>query len=215
MLYAQSERGRCRSCGFLAKHPVAGTSLPTPRFYEIERYERKLGTTYVQLFMHRPDMAAHGYVQVELACFVEIDDLMADIRDIPATNADFQGQRVDAAVDAIAKERRCSAWYPYSAGFSPIQHYEEYKMHLLEADRRDFDLRLAETNQKAQDNSLRVAEASKTIVGDLKDIALANDRFTRRVTALVIVLAVLQTIGTVIALPSIPWVQRLWHHFFG
>lgn len=88
-------------------------------------------------------------------------------------------------------------------------------MQRLEDNRQAFEMKLFELGQKAQENSLRVAEDSKAIVGDLKEIARANDKFSRRVTFLVVLLAVVQAIGAVLALPSVPWVQRLWHYFFG
>jgi len=197
--YDEAAQGRCRFCGFLSKHGSDTVNFPSPRFYEVEHSER----IYGRFTRH---VISYGMVaDTEPMCFVGKINLMAILGS--------EGQA--KLLEAINADRKCEAWFPYMPGLSPKEHYEEFNLQRLEADRRDFDLRLSEMNRKAQEDSLRVAEASKAVVSDLKDIALANDRFTRRVTALVILLAVLQTVGTVLALPSIPWVQRLWHRFFG
>jgi hypothetical protein len=212
--YPDAAKGKCETCGFLSKHPIAGShSLPAPRFYEIERHERcPIGNpeeTYRRLFVYHPDLAAYKSCKTDLFCFVGEADLMEDIQKIPDyDNPKSWAELSSVAVRVIAFDRHCHAWYPYTPGFSPREHYEELRMQQLEIDRRAFDLRLSEMNRKAQEDSLQVAEASKAIVGDLKDIALANDEFTRRVTALVILLAVLQTIFTVLALPNIPAARR-------
>lgn len=222
MEYAEEEKGRCRSCGFLSKHPIEQyAGLPTPRFYEAEPHERT-AKEYSRLFSHRPDMAARGVVQTEIACFVHKADLMENIRDFPFNTLEGQQARLPMALEVIGVDRHCPAWYPYNPGFSPREHYEQLEMQRLEDDRRAFEMKLFELGQKAQENSLRVAEDSKRIVHDLKEIARSNDDFvrssersTRRVTILVIVLAVAQTIGALLALPSVLWVQRLWHYLFG
>lgn len=188
------------------------TGLPTPRFYEIEPQER-ISNEHHRIFSHRPDLAAHGTYQTDLVCLVHEVDLMETIREIPYDTQEGQRLRVPLAKGVIVADRHCPAWYPYTPGFSPTEHYEELRMQRIEDDRRAFEMKLFELGQRAQENSLKVAEDSKAIVGDLKDIARANDKFSRRVTALVIMLAIIQTIGTLLALPSVLWAQRLWHHF--
>lgn len=79
-------------------------------------------------------------------------------------------------------------------------------MHRLETDRRAFELRLSELSQVAQKQSLEVADDSRRIVSGLKEIAEKNNKFSRRVTVWVIILAALQALGTILTLPSVPWV---------
>jgi hypothetical protein len=219
--YAEEEKGRCRSCGFLSKHSTYRKS-PAPRFYEIEQYERQT-ESHELLFRYPVDVAARVLeVYVEVVCFVQAADLNEPLREIGPVQEGNWPERVRIAKEIINFDRHCPAWYPYDPGFSPREHYEVYQMQRLESDRRAFETRLFEMGQKAQENSLKVAEDSRRIVHDLKEIARSNDDFvrsnersTKRVTILVIVLAVIQTIGTVLALTGIGWMPRLWHHFFG
>jgi hypothetical protein len=161
-------------------------------------------------------MAAHGSVPTELACFVDAVDLMGDIRNLPKSGTqEGNEQRTRAALESIAKDRHCSAWYPYKPGFNPIEHYEQLEMQRIENDRRAFELQLARMGERAQERSAMIAEESKQLVAGLKEIAEKNDTFSRRVTFWIILLAVLQVVGALVALPSVPWVQRFWHYLFG
>lgn len=221
MEYSEAEKGRCRSCGFLSKHSTYRRS-PAPRFYEIERRERET-INHEELFRYPIDVAARVLeVYVEIVCFVHAADLNAPLREIGPIQDQNWPERVRIAREIIDFDRRCPAWYPYDPGFSPREHYEKYRMQRLEHDRREFEMRLFEMGQDAQRMGIKVAEDSKAIVSDLKEIARSNDDFvrssersTRRITILVVLLAVAQTVGTLLTLPSVPWVQRLWRYFFG
>lgn len=160
-------------------------------------------------------MAYHGHMPTELVCFVGQVDLMAHIRDIPVDNADDQAKRCRVALKVIEKPRDCPAWYPYTAGFNPKEHYEDLKMQRLEDDRRAFEFRLAEMNETALARSADIARQSHQTVADLKALAEQSDRFSRRVTLWIVLLAIVQTVGMIVAIPSVHWVQRFWHYLFG
>jgi len=100
-------------------------------------------------------------------------------------------------------------------GSPPKDHYEERTRHRLENDRRSFEIQLFETVKKVHEDNLKMATSNQAIVTDLKSIAEKNERFSRRVTAWVITLAALQALGTILALPGVTWVQRLWRYLFG
>jgi hypothetical protein len=193
--YEEAAQGRCRFCGFLSKHARQSAGWPAPRFYEIEHAERMSADGF------RRYMAA----DTEPMCFMGKINLMHIL----------QNEGDAALLEAVNTDRKCDAWYPYMPGLSPKEHYEEFQMQRLENDRRAFELRLSEISQAAQEQSLEIAADSKKIVSDLKMIAEKNDRFSRRVTVWVIILAALQALGAILGLPSVPWVQRLWHYFFG
>lgn len=195
------------TCGFLSKHPQV--SAPSPRYYEIEADERRGRPTVATLFTHRPDLSI-GHIGTELVCFFGRVNFMSQIK----REVD-QGERDRKTLSLIAEDRHCEAWYPYTPGFSPREHYEQLDMQRIEDDRRAFEMKLFEISQDAQKASIQIAQDSKAIVADLKAIAEKNDRFSRRVTVWVILLAVLQVVGALVALPSVSWVQRLWHHLFG
>ncbi len=151
---------------------------------------------------------------MDLVCFVGAADLMERIREIDWHADERRIERRDIALEVICLDRHCKFWYPYTAGFSPREHYDKQEMQRTESDRRAFELKLFELGQEAQQTSIQIAQDSKAVVSDLKSIAEKNDHFTRRVTLLVILLAIIQAVGQLLALPSVPWVQRVWHHFF-
>ncbi len=62
---------------------------------------------------------------------------------------------------------------------------EEFEMQ-MEKDRKAFDLKLFEMSQRIQNDSKAIVEKS--------------DRFNRRITVLIIILAVLEVAGTLLAL---------------
>jgi hypothetical protein len=199
--YPEADKGKCRSCGFLSKHAINPFNLPSPRFYEAEHSER---ITVAVLYSHA--IGYHQHVDTEPMCFLGKINLVQLIAD------DDSPRREGKLRAEITQGRDCDGWYPYMPGLSPREHYEELTMQRLENDRRAFETRLAEMSQKAQENSLAIADDSRAIVSDLKAIAEKNDRFSRRVTVWVIILAALQAAGTILALPSVSWVQRLWRY---
>lgn len=216
MEYADEEKGRCRSCGFLAKHSLFARS-PRPRFHEIEAGERR-SANHVSIFTYPATVGTRMLnVEAEVVCFVHEYDLMEELPNVSRGELKdaTELQRAEVAVEVIAKDRHCQAWYPYTPGFGPSEHYEELKMQRLEQDRRTFEMQLAAMGERAQERSAAIAEENKNLIAGLKEIAEKNDRFSRRVTALVILLAVIQTIGTLLALSSVSWVQRLWRYVFG
>jgi hypothetical protein len=202
--YPEADQGKCRSCGFLSKHGTKPFGIPLPRFYEAEHSERiTVGTFFRHAIGYRQ------WVDTEPMCFLGKINLMQLVA------ADTQPEIEGKLESEILADRKCEGWYPYMPGLSPREHYEEYQMQRLENDRRAFETRLAEISQKAEESSLTIAKDSQAIVSDLKAIAEKNDKFSRRVTFWIIVLAALQAAGTILALPSVSWVQRLWHYLFG
>jgi hypothetical protein len=198
--YPQADHGKCRSCGFLSKHARTAADAPAPRFFEVEHAERGSADSF-----NHYRLEFRGPIKTEPMCFLGKTNLMQTL----------QEQGGEKLVEAILADRQCDGWYPYMPGLSPGEHYEELTMQRLENDRRDFEMRLFEMSQKAQENSLAIAKDSKAIVSDLKVIAEKNDKFSRRVTFWIVLLAALQALGSILALPSVSWVQRLWHYLFG
>ena len=198
--YPEADHGKCRSCGFLSKHAKTAADIPAPRFFEVEHAERESSDSF---WNYR--LVFHGGVKTEPMCFMGKINLMQVWLD--------RGDK--GLVEQILADQKCDGWYPYMPGLSPREHYEEYQMQRLENDRRAFETRLAEISQKAEESSLTIAKDSQAIVSDLKAIAEKNDKFSRRVTFWIILLAALQAAGTILALPSVSWVQRLWHYLFG
>src|SRR2546427_1851328 len=119
--YEESAKGRCRFCGFLSKHALQASGLPSPRFYEVEHAERLSADAF------RNHTVAYGLrAETEPMCFMGEISLMAIL----------QNEGDAKLLEAITADRKCKAWYPYMPGLSPKEHYEQLIMQRLEADRR-------------------------------------------------------------------------------
>jgi len=194
--YEDAAKGRCRFCGFLSKHGTDTVNFPSPRFYEVEHSERGYG----RFTRH---VVSQGMVaDTEPMCFMGKINLMAIL----------QNEGNAKLLEAITADRKCQAWYPYMPGLSPKEHYEEYQVQRLEDNRRALDIQLAKMNQEILERSASIATESQKTVADLRAIAQANDRFSRRITFWVILLGALQTLGMLMTLPSVNWVRRFWQY---
>lgn len=211
--YSDGNEGKCRYCGFLSKHARRPEGLPAPRFYEMEHSERIEGNfdNHAVVFQKMAD--------TEPMCFLEI----INFEKINQT----QGRA--KLLEEINADRQCESWYPYIPGLSPKDHYEEYQMQHLELERREFEARLhdmslraqeagaliAEKNATVQQKNVEIAEASRQLVSELKDIAKHNDRFSKRMTWLVIGLALIQIIVGLMEVYDESYTDRLLETIFG
>jgi hypothetical protein len=146
------------------------------------------------------------------------------------------GDRQAKLVELVRFDRHCSDWWPYRPGFSPMEHYEEYRMQRLEQDRRAFEKSLAdmalsaqqqsasiaEKNAQIQEKNAAVAEASKQLVSELKEIAqrsaesaTRSERFSKQATWLVIILALAQVVVAFIALYHESYADQFLKRIFG
>jgi hypothetical protein len=136
----------------------------------------------------------------------------------------YEQEGAEKLSQAINFDRRCDAWYPYMPGFDPKEHYERLQMQRLEQDRREFEAKLADMALTAEQKSAaiatqsaEIARESKQLVADLKVIAQNSDRFTRRVTLWIIILAVAQVLVAVLfyLFPHESYTDQLLRKLFG
>jgi hypothetical protein len=105
---------RCSSCGFLAEALSKGMDR------EIPSIVRSVGVN--------PDTA-----QTPAAfCFVNAQRIADEITELQTAGA----QDAVAFVRVVAKDRNCTGWYPYTPGADPLWHYEDFRMQLIEQNRR-------------------------------------------------------------------------------
>ncbi|HEX5734740.1 MAG TPA: hypothetical protein VF131_18050 [Blastocatellia bacterium] len=117
----------------------------------------------------------------------------------------------------VLEETGCNEWFPYESGRTPQEHLADFQLQRLDEQRRRFDLRLFEHEQQAQENSRLILADSQQIASDIKRATEeikasteASDRFTRRITWLVIILALLQVIVGTLALTSDSWIVEFF-----
>lgn len=199
--YSDGNEGKCRYCGFLSKHARHPAGLPSPRFYEMEHSERIDG---------RFDNHAVAYgklADTEPMCFLEVVNFEAINQD--------QGRA--KLLEEINADRQCKSWYPYMAGLSPKEHYEELQMQRLEHDRREFERKLSDMGLRAHEANATILESQLKIVSDLKDIAGQTDRFQRRVTLWIITFAIVQVLIAIAVylFPRESYTDQLLRKLFG
>lgn len=210
------DHGKCASCGFLSR---ANRSHPVTAYDEINWYGRRGLEPLAALTVGEARKGlSHPYVE----CFLQEMDLFTEIEQ---EVREYRDGGWDAAVQRrFWKNQDCPKWFAYSPGLSPQDHQRKYDLQRLEQDRRDFELKLFALEQKAQEDSkLILAESrqlaadSKQTVVDIKKIAeqmtvsaAASDRFARRVTFLIILLAVVQILVGALALAPESWRAKLF-----
>ncbi len=121
--------GRCRTCGFAAKHQrLWDFRNPGPTYFEIERDERE-GPHQGRVFAQAVEASRGsitGVIPTDMVCFVG-----AALYCVVPT---YDTKSALAAREELNKDRGCRSWYPYRRGHSPKEHYEERRM--LDQERR-------------------------------------------------------------------------------
>jgi hypothetical protein len=138
--YPAGEKGRCWTCGYLAKYRT-----PNNTYHEVSIDERVQCSK--RLFLHRLD-GSSGYYDVDAKpeCFVRAYPIGDDIACISPDVANRFGE-----IDKILHlERNCSEWRPHIPGFNPRDHLEDYKMIELEKDRRRFERAIVRYNHSTE-----------------------------------------------------------------
>ena len=144
--YPEADRGRCRSCGFLSKHARQASGLPSPRFYEVEHSERESAPAFLS------HMVSYGLPAVtKPMCFMDAANLMAVL----------ENEGDAKLVEAILSDRQCDSWHSYMPGRNPMEHYEEFAMLRLEADRRAYEQRTEESRRRYEKEMSEAAEADR------------------------------------------------------
>lgn len=97
----------------------------------------------------------------------------------------------------ITVKRDCPSWYPWRVFSSPKEQWDESMAMAMEQRREKFEQQM-EKDRKEFD--LKLFDLSQKIQNDSKVIVEKSDRFNRRITIFIIILAVLEVTGTLLAL---------------
>jgi hypothetical protein len=110
-------RGRCVSCGFLARRPVRRDGLSYSGIAEVEVTERESPIIGLQAGKQPENVVVWDFI-----CFRNVADLPAEIQGISTAD------RANAAGVAFHKDRRCASWFRYEMGFHPKENLMEQRM---------------------------------------------------------------------------------------
>src|SRR5512146_824804 len=111
------EERECYSCGFLAKY-CPESSIPTPRYFEVEQKERTDGN----LFQHALEVG-HVPRRSYPTCYRQVPEVLQEF--LPYTDLVHKDQT--HVVQIINRKRICSEWCEYIPGFSPKERFEQVK----------------------------------------------------------------------------------------
>jgi hypothetical protein len=125
MVFKEINEGRCISCGFLGK------------------FDRYSGICHeaIPLDRYRGDFGCQGSgISTIPWCYRNKVEFKWDVNNLP-NRAAFE-KICDKLKEDIKQDRKCPAWYPWTEGCSPKEHFEEFKMLELEQRRQEFEQRM-------------------------------------------------------------------------
>ena len=136
-------KGRCISCGFLAKHAAPG-------YVEAELYEREIG----KVFEH----AVEGSERVITSpiCFLGAFALGQEVKEEQQAGGKT---KEEAARIVLLKDRTCPQWFRYQPGLPPQQHLGGLAMQEMEERQykfqEDMELRRRQWEQQLENDRRR------------------------------------------------------------
>lgn len=151
MDYSQEQKGKCSTCGFLARKAVNLTDR-SPYSEAFEANRENGGGVYIQI--------TNKSVPAPFVCFIRAQDIDAEIKKAftalcpphAATSSYFDSNisgdvYARASLQIFRVNRSCEQWYPYTPGFSPKEHLEEFKMLRLEELRKQYEQNVEENRR--------------------------------------------------------------------
>jgi hypothetical protein len=174
--------GKCITCGFLGKRDDRPSMAIC---YEASSFDRLTG-----------DFTCYSGTVNTFAtciwCFVGEALFHQEMTKDGVTDTNY-----DRVHELIKKDRNCKSWYKWKEFRTPKEHYEELKMMQLEQSRKDFELRI---EKERKEFDLKLFDLSQAIQKDSNEVVKKTDSFNRRMTLFIIILALLEVTGTLLAL---------------
>jgi hypothetical protein len=156
-----SSRGRCSTCGFLAK-AIGG---------EDEEIRADARDTGIDIYGHEP---------TSFFCFVNAQPIREEFAILTTAGK----VPAEAVRRVFQKDRKCEDWYPYRPGATPLWHYEDLRTMFVEEERRRHDVEM-----EAQRKEWQSALAEQRKAFDI-DMSNRDAKENRRVNRLAIALSV-------------------------
>ena len=150
---------RCIDCGFLSKRARwKGKFREHQGYHEVERYDRENPRDEF-IFVPGESNAQH---QGEFGCYRGAANLPEEI----THTAEADGVvRDEAARRVLTRDRVCAKWIQYEPGLAPAETFRELRLRTVEAERRDFDQRLASFERRFNKRLTWTAIAFALVIG--------------------------------------------------
>jgi len=183
--YSEQFRGRCVSCGFLAKHGMPGSGPRT--YFEVEMAERESGA----VFAHVLD-AFKGPVPTSPACFRNVTALGREV--ISVRESDSVEGNLAAARAIILKDRQCPRWFPYQPGLDPREHLGGLAMQEAEDRRNRFEETMEARRREFEE---RMERERREFERGLED---ERRRFSSFLTVLVVLVSLAGVVAAILSI---------------
>lgn len=156
--YPENVRGKCASCGFLAKYRDG-------QWWEASIEDRAAGN------LSQGGAPHYSIPNCAPNCFVWANDVFFEYG-TALGEAEHEGDpahrtREQATLHVIQRDRHCESWFPFQNGMAPQDHYRELRMLELEQERETLQVRLAEMDRRADQRADRLARLSLVSAGIL------------------------------------------------
>jgi len=139
--------GCCISCGFLAQRAQWGQG-PVRGYLEVEGEVRDNPGQAVHIFV--PTVPLRQF-EADLVCYRRASVFPQE----QVNNASLRADPARAR-EVLAAERSCDWWMEYEPGLNPHEHHMELNARQLEKDRREFQLRMVDLENRLRGHSDRV-----------------------------------------------------------
>lgn len=187
-------KGRCISCGYLCKR----IDLLTSTVYEASVEDRNYFN-----FLSHPESPR----PTKIWCFVLKEPLHEEfeqLRKAYHTKKNYS----EICGEIVMQDRSCEKWFFYRPFMSPKEHFKRFLMMQLERERKNFERRM-ENDRRAFERALekdkkefdlKLFSISQKVQQDSKTIVEKSNTFNRRITFWLVLLAILEVVGTLLAL---------------
>jgi len=141
--------GCCVTCGYLSiRAKRSGRWRPHAGYYEVEQPDRENPLASFDFVPGETNALHKG----ELVCYRHAADLSHEIVELATSGRISEDE---AARATIYKVRACDRWSKYEPGLDPRQHFVELNARALEADRREFQVKMSELEQRQDQRDRR------------------------------------------------------------
>ncbi|HXX37542.1 MAG TPA: hypothetical protein VEP50_05210 [bacterium] len=130
-LILPEQRGRCRTCGYLAERLMDSSLEPALR--EVNEAQRNA-------FVGEVIVPGRGVVSVVPHCYVKAADLEREYG-TPLN-------RMQHAALVFDRDRKCPKWHPYTPGFGPREHLAHVRAQQEELERKKYQERQEENRRQ-------------------------------------------------------------------
>ncbi len=183
---AESDRGRCISCGFLSREDQPGD------LSEVTPDERR-GVVFLAM------LPGDDFGPFYPACYRRAHDLFAEALGndrLPLSNTARRVQTPTAGLATVIEaDRQCDKWFAYEPGRSPEQHFDRLQTLDIEKERAAIQLRLGELERDARTSESAIAQAIAHSADSTRRFITTGTYVAVGLAAALVIIAALAVLG--------------------